>query len=163
MFHAQVLALGATYGFEAGEVDLACFPLFALFNTAFGMTSVFPKMDAAHPARVAPQDIVHAIQTHAATSTFGSPAIWKRVVPHCIARGIELPSLRRVLIAGAPVAPALIADFQRVLSAGADVATPYGATEALPVASIDAGPVRAATRPLRRAIPQAGVIQTDSS
>jgi len=136
MFHAQVLALGAAYDFRAGEVDLACFPLFALFNTAFGMTSVFPRMDASRPSKVDPRAIVAAIRTHAATSTFGSPAIWRRVVPYCIANGITLPTLERVLIAGAPVPPALIADFHRVLPSGGDVATPYGATESLPVASI---------------------------
>jgi len=135
MFNAQVHALDALYQFEPGERDLACFPLFALFNTALAMTSVIPRMNVSKPARVRPENIIAAITTHSATTTFGSPAIWKRVVPYCIKHGVKLPTLRRVLIAGAPVPPALIADFHRVLSDAADVHTPYGATESLPVAS----------------------------
>ena len=44
------------YGFEPGEVDLACFPLFALFDIAFGMTSVFPA-DVSRPASCDPAKI----------------------------------------------------------------------------------------------------------
>jgi acyl-coenzyme A synthetase/AMP-(fatty) acid ligase len=49
---------------------------------------------------------------------------------------VRLESLRRVLIAGAPVSPALISDLRGVLAPQADVHTPYGATECLPVSSV---------------------------
>jgi acyl-CoA synthetase (AMP-forming)/AMP-acid ligase II len=136
MFHAQVLALKELYGFEPGEVDLACFPLFALFDIAFGMTSVFPDMDASKPAQCDPTKIARAIQESGATTSFGSPAIWRRVLPYCHDQGYKLPGLRRLLMAGAPVPPDLIQRAHAVLSMDADVFTPYGATEALPVASI---------------------------
>lgn len=136
MFDAQVRALRSLYDFRPGEVDLACFPLFALFNTALSMTSVFPRLDPSRPGSCDPADIVHAIGRGGATTTFGSPAIWRRVVPWCLERNVRLDSLQRVLIAGAPVPAALIADFQRLLGKAADVHTPYGATESLPVASI---------------------------
>lgn len=136
MFHAQVRALDALYDFRPGEADVACFPLFALFDIAFGMTSVFPRMDASRPARCDPNEIVRAIEDHAATTSFGSPAIWRRVLPRCHDEGHKLPTLRRLLMAGAPVPPDLIQTAHAVLSIEADVFTPYGATEALPVASI---------------------------
>ena len=136
MFHAQVSALRAMYGFKPGEVDLACFPLFALFDIAFGMTSVFPDMDVTRPAHCEPEKIVRAIEECGATAAFGSPAIWRRVLPHCREQGIKLTGLRRLLMAGAPVPPDLIQDAHAVLSLDADVHTPYGATESLPVASI---------------------------
>ncbi|MEM6567102.1 MAG: fatty acid CoA ligase family protein [Planctomycetota bacterium] len=136
MFQAQVEALGEIYRFEPGEVDLACFPLFALFDIAFGMTSVFPDMDASRPARCDPRKIVRALEESGATTSFGSPAIWRRVLPFCRENGIKVAGLRRLLMAGAPVQPDLLQAAHAVLSIDADVYTPYGATEALPVASI---------------------------
>ncbi|MED6334049.1 MAG: fatty acid CoA ligase family protein [Planctomycetota bacterium] len=136
MFQAQVRALKDCYGFEPGEVDAACFPLFALFSPALGMTCAFPELDASHPARCDPARIVAAIEATGATSSFGSPAIWRRVVPWCVEHGVVLGGLRRVLVAGAPVPPELIEDFLRILPPDADVHTPYGATEALPVSTI---------------------------
>ena len=136
-FDAQVRALGALYRFEPGEVDLCCFPLFALFDLAFGITSVFPDLDVSRPATCDPQQIYRAAVDCGATTTFGSPAIWRRVVPWCLENAYKLEGLKRVLIAGAPVPPDLIHDFHRVLDVDGDVHTPYGATEALPVTSID--------------------------
>ncbi|MFT5283934.1 MAG: acyl-CoA synthetase (AMP-forming)/AMP-acid ligase II [Planctomycetota bacterium] len=135
-FRAQIEALGALYDFKPGEVDVVCFPLFALFDTALGMTSVFPVIDPSHPARCDPAQIVRAIVENNATLTFGSPAIWMRVVPWLLEEQRSLPSLKRVLIAGAPVPPKLVEGFHQVLTGDADVFTPYGATEALPVASL---------------------------
>ncbi len=136
MFAAQVEMLGRLYDFAPGEVDLACFPLFALFDVGFGMTSVFPDLDVSRPATCDPERIFAAASEYGVTTTFGSPAIWKRVAPWCVDNGYKLPHLRRVLIAGAPVQPDLIWLMHRVLSVEGDVFTPYGATEALPVTSI---------------------------
>lgn len=135
-FDAQVQALKSMYRFESGEIDAACFPLFALFSPGLELSCVFPELDPSNPAQCDPARIVESIQRSRATSTFGSPAIWRRVVPWCIERGIQLPSLKRVLIAGAPVPPSLVEGFHRVLTGDADVHTPYGATESLPVTSI---------------------------
>jgi len=136
MFDAQVRAIQEHYGIEPGEIDLPTFPLFALFSTAMGMTSVIPDMDPSRPAGVDPARIVEAIRDHNVTNTFGSPAIWNRVAAYCVDRGVKLPSLRRILIAGAPVSYRTINQLHGVLGAGADVHTPYGATESLPVSSI---------------------------
>jgi acyl-CoA synthetase (AMP-forming)/AMP-acid ligase II len=136
MFAAQVRALQALYEFAPGEVDLCCLPLFALFDTALGMTSVFPELDPSHPGTCDPVKIAGAIRDLRCTTSFGSPAIWRRVVPWCIDNGYKLDSLKRVLVAGAPVPLDLVQAFQKVLPLDGDVFTPYGATEALPVASI---------------------------
>ncbi|MDA1266237.1 MAG: fatty acid CoA ligase family protein [Planctomycetota bacterium] len=136
MFHAQVEVLDRLYRFAPGEVDLCCFPLFALFDVAYGMTSVFPDMDPSQPATCDPARIFAAAQEYGATTTFGSPAIWSRVAPWCTDNGYKLERLRRVLVAGAPVSPDLIHELHRVLPMDGDVFTPYGATEGLPVTSI---------------------------
>ena len=135
MFDAQYQLLRDGYGIQPGEVDLATFPLFALFDPALGMTTVFPKMDFSRPGRVHAPDIIDAIQTHRVTHMFGSPALLTRVVDHYGGSRPRLDSVRRVLTAGAPVSRRVLQGFGEFL-AGGEVFTPYGATEALPVSSI---------------------------
>ncbi|MBI3863731.1 MAG: AMP-binding protein [Planctomycetia bacterium] len=139
MFAAQVSALRDYYGIEPGGADLPGLPLFALFNVAMGMTTVVPDMDPTRPAQVDPQKIVKAIRRENVTQGFGSPAIWKRVGRYGAAQQISLPTLQRVFSAGAPVPVDVLSHMKSMLVAeGAEMHTPYGATEALPVASITA-------------------------
>lgn len=153
MFDAQIRLIQSTYAMQPGEVDVPTFPLFGLFSLAMGMTVVIPEMDASRPARADPTKIVRAIVANGATNTFGSPALWRNVAAHCVARGIRLPTLRRVLIAGAPVPLAVIQQLHLVLAPAADVHTPFGATESLPIASM-AGRDRAEL--VRSSPPEAG-------
>ncbi|MEK7486834.1 MAG: fatty acid CoA ligase family protein [Planctomycetota bacterium] len=133
--HAQVRFIQDHYQIQPDEIDLPTFPLFLLFSPAFGATCIIPEMDFSHPARVQPEKIIRAIQANGVTYTFGSPALWNRVSRYCIEQKIQLPSVRRVLIAGAPVPTSVIERFSFILPHG-EVFTPYGATEALPVCSI---------------------------
>lgn len=146
IFRAQVQLFREVFGIQEGEVDLALLYIFALFNPALGVTTVIPDMDPTRSAKVNPAYIVEAIHTHGVTNAFGSPTIWNRVVPYCIEHHIRLPSLRRVLMAGAPVPPSLIeALYTHVLDADARVLTPYGATEALPLTIMDGREILAET------------------
>lgn len=135
MFDAQVRMIGNAYGIERGEVDLPMLPVFALFNPAFGMTTVVPEMNPSRPASVDPKNIVQAILQNRVTNSFGSPVLWTKICRYCESQSIQLPSIRRVLMAGAPVPPSLIEAFEKVIVNG-EVHTPYGATESLPVSSI---------------------------
>ena len=137
MFMTQVKAIRAHYGIEPGEVDLPMLPVFALFNPALGMCTVVPEMNPSRPATVDPEKIVRAIQQNAVTNSFGSPALWTKIARHCEANKITLPTIRRILIAGAPVSPDLMQQMSTIIPNG-EVHTPYGATEALPVSSIRA-------------------------
>jgi acyl-CoA synthetase (AMP-forming)/AMP-acid ligase II len=133
MFAAQRASLRELYGFRPGEVDLACLPLFALFAAHLEWQSVLPDLDVSRPATCDPARIAAAIREHGVTNTFGSPAIWRRVAPWCREQGVRLESLRRLMIAGAPVPPRLVQMCREVLGPDGEVHTPYGATEALPV------------------------------
>ena len=137
MFGQQIRILCEHFGILPGEKDLPTFPLFGLFSTGMGMTSVIPDMDPTHPAKVNPENIIHPIQNHHITSSFGSPALWDTVSRYCQKSKIKLPSLRRILIAGAPVPGTLLKRFESILEPDCKVLTPYGATEALPVTSIE--------------------------
>ena len=137
-FDAQVRFIRDFYGIAPGEVDVAAFPLFGLFNAAMGVTAVIPEMDPTRPAKADPAKIVEAIRDWQATQAFGSPAVWNRVGPYCREQGIRLETLRRVLSAGAPVPIGVLEGMMACIHPEGDVHTPYGATEALPVASIGA-------------------------
>ncbi len=135
-FAAELEALARLYALEPGEVDCACFPLFALFDHALGMTSVFPPIDPSRPAACDPARVFTAIEENRATFTFGSPAIWQRLVPWMQSRVERFTTLRRVTIAGASVPPRLVLALRELLPEGGEVHTPYGATEALPVSNV---------------------------
>jgi len=162
MFNAQVDLIRDQYGIRPGGVDLSGFPLFGLFNAAMGTTTVIPPMNPSKPAKASPARIVEAIDDQIVTQSFGSPALWERVVTYCEEHQIGLPSLKRAFSAGAPVPVNLLERLTDLLQEErslkeswdklpassrstppegsgctcAEVHTPYGATEALPVASI---------------------------
>jgi olefin beta-lactone synthetase len=136
MFYQQVELLRRLFHIEQGEMDLPTFPLFALFGVALGMTCVIPDMDPTRPAEVDSEKIIGHIKEYAITNSFGSPALWNTVSQYCLDQNVQLPTLQRIMMAGAPVPGNLLERFDRILSPDASIHTPYGATEALPVASI---------------------------
>ena len=141
IFLAQIDMLRRSYGIEAGEIDLPTFPLFALFDPALGMSAIIPEMDPTRPMRVDPEKLVRAIERFRVTNMFGSPAVLHRFGTHARAGSERLASLRRVICAGAPVQPAVLERFGQLLDDRVRVHTSYGATEALPVSSIDAAEI----------------------
>lgn len=136
VFNAQVEILRENYGITPGEKDLATFPLFALFGPPLGMAAIIPDMDASQPAASNPQHIIDAIHDHQATNLFASPALIELVGQHGIANGVLLPSLKRVISAGAPATNPSLARFCKLLADGVEIFPSYGATEALPVTYI---------------------------
>ncbi len=147
MFRAQIELFRTDLDFREGEIDLPGLYIFALFNPALGITTVIPDMDASKPAQVNPAYLVEAIQTHGVTHSFGSPAIWKRVGQYCAEHQLTLPSMRRIFMASAPVPPTLIEQFTPILENG-EVLTPFGATEALPIAMMSGREILAETATL---------------
>ncbi len=132
-FVAQIAMLREAFGIEPGGVDLPTFPPFALFDPALGLTSIIPDMDPTRPARADPKKLLDAIERFGVTQLFGSPAL-----VDVLARfGAKLPTIRRVTSAGAPVPPAVVATIRALLPEDAQLWTPYGATECLPVAVIE--------------------------
>ncbi len=131
MLIGQANAIRQMFHIQPGEVDVACFLPFGLFSVAMGMTAVFPDMDFRFPAKANPVHILEALK--GATSAFASPALWEPFSQYLQKNHLTLPDLKRILTAGAPVRPQL---HQRLLThlPDGDVFTPYGATEALPVA-----------------------------
>ncbi len=136
-FVAQIELLGSAFGIEPGGVDLPTFPPFALFDPALGLTSVIPDMDPTRPATADPKRLIAAINEFGVGQMFGSPALLDTLSRYGEQHGITLPSLKRVTSAGAPVPFAVVQRMQAMLPEDAQIWTPYGATECLPVAVIE--------------------------
>jgi acyl-CoA synthetase (AMP-forming)/AMP-acid ligase II len=147
-FDAQLKQIDTHLQMLPDEIDLATFPLFALFYPALGVTSVIPDMDPTRPAQVNPERIIEAIENLGVTNMFASPALLNRVGSYGKKNGIKLPSLKRVISAGAPVSADNIAQFSSMLDDDAEIHTPYGATEAVPIISIKSNEILNETRQL---------------
>lgn len=136
-FAAQVAMIRDAYGIEPGEIDLPTFPPFALFDPALGMTTVLPEMDFTKPASVDPERIREAIEGFGVTNLFGSPALLNTVSRWAEAENKVFETVKRVISAGAPVPADVLARTRKMIHPDATIHTPYGATESLPVASIE--------------------------
>jgi len=143
----QVRFIQQIYGFTPDDVDLATFPLFAIFDVCLGMTAIVPEMDATKPAKADPRKLIEAINDNGATSMFGSPALIDTLSRYGTEQGIRLPSLKMVLSCGAPARNDILQRFHRMLPDNCEIFTPYGATEALPVSSIGSSMILGETAP----------------
>ena len=137
-FNAQVAMLKNAFNIEPGEVSLPTFPPFALFDPALGMTTIVPDMDPTRPAEADPVKLIQAINQFKVTNIFGSPALLNTLSRYCVDNQIRLESVTRVISAGAAVPIRTIRRMQRSVYRDAEIHTPYGATECLPVSSISA-------------------------
>ncbi|RWX56867.1 peptide synthase [Photobacterium chitinilyticum] len=136
MFEAQINVLRNDYGIVLGERDLATFPLFSLFGPALGMASIVPDMDASKPITANPANLFAAIEQYQCSNMFVNPALIERLGQAGVALSHTLPSIRRVISAGAPATISSIARFSKMLNDGVEVLNSYGATESLPLTMI---------------------------
>ena len=132
-FVAQVDLLREAFAIAPGGVDLPTFPPFALFDPALGLTSIIPDMDPTRPAKADPRRLLDAMRRFGVDRLFGSPALVDVLARH----GQPLPGIRAVSSAGAPVPAATVSALRALLPDDAQVWTPYGATECLPVAVVE--------------------------
>lgn len=138
---AQRDALAATYGISTSDRLVAAFAPFALYGPALGIASCIPDVDVTTPGALTADALGAACAAIDATIVFASPAALANVVRTSspgAAAGDDprFTALRLVLSAGAPVPIATL----RAMAAhcpAAELHTPYGMTECLPVADID--------------------------
>ncbi len=146
-FDAQLRLVREYYGIELGEIDLPLLPVFSLFDPGLGMATVVPPVNPSKPAKAKPAEIVRVIQEHQVTNSFGSPVLWRLIARYCERHRIQLPSIKRILMAGASVPPELM-ETLKLIAPNAKIHSPYGATESLPICSISAEEVLETTAEL---------------
>jgi acyl-coenzyme A synthetase/AMP-(fatty) acid ligase/pimeloyl-ACP methyl ester carboxylesterase len=128
------------YQLTSDDSLVAAFAPWALLGPGLGITSVIPDMDVTRPATLTAVELAQAIDAARGTVVWAAPAALRNVVQTSdvltIDQRTSLASVRLLLSAGAPV-PMSLLERAAELFPQASVRTPYGMTEALPVAESD--------------------------
>ncbi|RKQ36594.1 alpha/beta fold hydrolase [Kocuria tytonis] len=148
-----------TYGLRAGTGLVAGFAPFALLGPALGAASVTPDMDVTSPKTLTARALAQATMAIRATAVFASPA----AIANVLATADELSPAERdalarvdlMLSAGAPIPEELLTRLQELMPA-AQLHTPYGMTEALPLTDVSLDVIRAAREDTQRGVEGAG-------
>jgi acyl-coenzyme A synthetase/AMP-(fatty) acid ligase len=98
-------------------------------------------MDFSRPASADPGKLLAAANRWKVTQSFASPAVWDRLSRHCEQTGETIPTLRHLFSCGAPVPETTIRRTLAAVHPEARLHTPYGATECLPVSTIEAADI----------------------
>ncbi len=139
--HRQVAAtvslLRRHYSLSKDDALVAAFAPWAVLGPALGITSVLPSMDVTKPRTLTARALADATGACSGTVLWASPAALANVVAtsdslNALQRS-ALSSIRLALSAGAPVPVSLLMAAQALMP-NAELRTPYGMTEALPVA-----------------------------
>ncbi len=133
---AQVRLMAEHFKYGPEEIDMCTFPLLGLFVTCLGSSLVMADMNPLQPAKLNPQNIISNLNDHHCTQMFGSPMILNRLVRYAEGKDVKLLTLKRIISAGAPVPHDIIKAFLKLAVKSAQIHTPYGATEALPISDI---------------------------
>jgi acyl-coenzyme A synthetase/AMP-(fatty) acid ligase len=136
MINAQVQILKNHFKYNPDEIDLCTFPLIGLLIMCLGISVVLADMDMTHPANLKPSKLIQNIIQFECTHMFCSPMVLQKLASFGIENDVHLFSLKKVMTAGAPVSASLLREFKNLLPKNAEIHTPYGATEALPVTDI---------------------------
>lgn len=129
--HAALAALRPalqSLGLRPKSAFVTSFGPFLLLAPVLDMTCVRPDFDVMKPSELGFDELAAAIAATPVSAAWLSPAAARRIVSTASGRKVELDL---VMLAGAPITPSLAAAVGEVT--GADVRTPYGMTECLPV------------------------------
>ncbi|MFJ6756263.1 fatty acid CoA ligase family protein [Streptomyces sp. NPDC091273] len=134
----------AVHGRTRDDVSLVTLPFYGVLDLVYGSTLVLAPLAPARVARADPALLVDALERFRVTTMFASPALLRNLAGHLTgsARGRHpLPDLRCVVSGGAPVPDAVVAALRGVLDEKARIHVTYGATEVLPITSIEAAEI----------------------
>ena len=136
---AQRDLLMQVYGIGPGDRLVAAFAPFALYGPAMGIPSMVPDMDVTAPGSLRAAALADAVVALEATLVFASPAALVSVLRTSDeltpVHRAALERVRVVMSAGAPVHPDILRRTGELMP-NAELHTPYGMTEVLPVADI---------------------------
>jgi olefin beta-lactone synthetase len=135
------------YAITSSDALVAAFAPWAVLGPALGIASSIPDMDLTSPGTLTARAFADAVRVVGGTLVWASPAAFGGILETAPALTDDdmaaLGSLRLVLGAGAPVSRSQLHGMSR-LCVNADVRTPYGMTEVLPVTDVTVGEIDAA-------------------
>lgn len=133
--YAQRDALQKTYNIIPTDTFVAAFAPFALYGPALGIATGLADMDVTSPGTLTATALDDACRRVGATMVFASPAALANVVRTASTEVAHLRTVRLVMSAGAPV-PIKTLQEVSLLCPLAELHTPYGMTEVLPVSDV---------------------------
>lgn len=138
---------------SGADAVLAVVPMF--HANAWGLTLAAPAVGAKlvlPGRRSGGADLAHLINAEEVTIAAGVATVWLGLLDHLEATGGEVPSLKRIIVGGGAMPPALMDRIERRL--GAVVQTSWGMTELSPSGTVSPAylPERSASRSGRPAI-----------
>ncbi|SDU88623.1 Acyl-CoA synthetase (AMP-forming)/AMP-acid ligase II [Microlunatus sagamiharensis] len=143
----QVARLAGLYAGDRDDAWVAAFPLFSLYGPAMGTAAAVPDMDPTRAGTLTASALADAAAAVDGRVVFASPAALRNVVATAgaltDAQREALTRVRVLMSAGAPVPVGLLRRVQALVP-NADLHTPYGMTEVLPVADITLPGIEAA-------------------
>lgn len=119
-------------GLTAADSVLMVVPMF--HANAWGLPFAAPAVGAklVLPGRATDgASLARLIRTEGATMAVGVPTVWLGLLEHLEETGGDVPSLKRIMVGGAPMARALMDRLEQRL--GVDVQTSWGMTELSPL------------------------------
>lgn len=133
--HTLRLLQADVMGITAEDTVLPVVPMF--HANAWGMPFAAPAVGArlVLPGRQSDgASLARLIVAEGVTVASAVPTVWLGLVEHLEAEGGEVPSLKRVVVGGSPMPPALMERIERRL--GVTVQTSWGMTELSPLGTI---------------------------
>ncbi|MEU6585787.1 fatty acid CoA ligase family protein [Nocardia sp. NPDC046763] len=121
----------------APGTSLITAPVAGILELLLGSRCVLPPLIPSKVGATDPAHVVDAVQRYEVKTMFASPAVLIPLLRHIEQTGVSLPSIRSIYSGGAPVPDWCIAALRQVLPEPAKVYSGYGATEALPMATIE--------------------------
>lgn len=134
---AQLDLLRNTFNINPDEIDLPAFPVFALIDILLGITAIVPDINFPQPARIDPKRVVEGINRFQVSTLFASPILLDNLASYAQRNATILKPLKRAITAGAPAPLDVIQNFRKILPDSCILNGIYGATESLPITSID--------------------------
>jgi len=133
-------ALRRSYDITEDDALVAAFAPWSVLGPALGIASAIPDMDITDASTLTSTAFAEAAGAVGGTLAWASPTGLRGIVSTVehltTAQRAKLATMRLLLVAGAPVPTELLQDAAALLPR-AQIATPYGMTEALPLTETD--------------------------
>ncbi|NNH72408.1 AMP-binding protein [Nocardia uniformis] len=121
----------------APGTSLITAPVAGILELLLGSRCVLPPLIPSEVGATDPAQVVDAVRRFEVKTMFASPAVLIPLLRHIEQNSVALPTLESIYSGGAPVPDWCIAGLREVLPEQARVYSGYGATEALPMATIE--------------------------
>ncbi len=121
----------------APGTSLITAPVAGILELLLGSRCVLPPLIPSRVGATDPAHVVDAVNRFSVRTMFASPAVLIPLLQHIRESGAQLATLHSIFSGGAPVPDWCVEGLRQVLREDVRVYAGYGATEALPIATIE--------------------------